>query len=266
MRPSAWQRLSPFPDILLNFFVLGLASFESHSTLPCWPLAHSLSRCVMMDGSVYRLRISCSPSSPWVLAVSKRGAPVTPMVANGETEPAELDNPRQASLAPPLGRIKNTRKLLVVAAVLMGVSADFVQLRHDSVDSTGSLRTGRTGQWPRDRLSRSQVAGQRLRDKSCYYVFSMIHKLPLRLRARRQLTGLINLIPRYLPRFGMAPRWASYRRPMVIVLFAINLLVTHIFHASVEAQGGADATGVSVILSGRRRRSLSAYGLINKRI
>lgn len=62
------------------------------------------------------------------------------------------------------------------------------------------------------------------------------------------MTGLINLIPRYLPRFGMAPRWVSYRRPMVVVLFAIDVLVTHIFHASVDAQGGAYATGVLFLI------------------
>ena len=43
------------------------------------------------------------------------------------------------------------------------------------------------------------------------------------------MAGLLHLIPRYLPRFGMAPRWAALSRPLVLVLFAIDVVVTLIF-------------------------------------
>jgi len=62
------------------------------------------------------------------------------------------------------------------------------------------------------------------------------------------MAGLLSLIPRYLPRFGMAPRWVSFRRPLVCVLFVANVLVTLYFSAEVEAQGGAYATGVLVLM------------------
>src|SRR5581483_5968535 len=53
---------------------------------------------------------------------------------------------------------------------------------------------------------------------------------------------------RYLPRLGMAPRWVAHARPLVLVLFAIDVLVTLIFRADVERQGGAYATGVLVLI------------------
>jgi hypothetical protein len=62
------------------------------------------------------------------------------------------------------------------------------------------------------------------------------------------MAGLLNLIPRYLPRFGMAPDWVAYQRPLVLVLLAIDVVVTLVFRASVSAQGGAYATGVLVLM------------------
>jgi FtsH-binding integral membrane protein len=62
------------------------------------------------------------------------------------------------------------------------------------------------------------------------------------------LVGLLNLVPQYLPRYGMAPEWAKATRPLVMIFTGITFVVTILFKADVNAQGGAYATGVLVLM------------------
>ena len=45
---------------------------------------------------------------------------------------------------------------------------------------------------------------------------------------------LLNLVPRYLPRYGMAPEWAKRIQAFVVLFTFINILVTAVFRADVQ--------------------------------
>ena len=148
------------------------------------------------------------------------------------------------SAADSSGRVRNARKLLVSAAVIMSVFLMISSTITTLLIEPAKFKDG------------GEANGRALAYLAHMYLgsgFGSLYDLStimiLAFAGASAMTGLLSLIPKYLPRFGMAPEWARASRPLVLVFMAVSLAVTLLFRANVDAQGGAYATGVLVLIT-----------------
>lgn len=162
------------------------------------------------------------------------GVSVMPLVSGAEPGKTEETIP---------GRIRATRKLLLTAALLMSVMLLLSSFVTGALIPESAYRVGGAA----DGRAIAYLAHLYL-GNAFGTVYDVSTILILWFAGASAMAGLLNLIPRYLPRFGMAPDWVAYQRPLVLVLLVFDIVVTLAFRASVSAQGGAYATGVLVLM------------------
>jgi hypothetical protein len=146
--------------------------------------------------------------------------------------------------ARPAGRIRNAKKLLAVAAAIMSVflvgSSIITTLLIPAHEfAKGGQANGR---------ALAYLAHQFL-GEGFGTVYDVSTIVILWFAGSSAMAGLLNLVPRYLPPYGMAPEWARATRPLVVAFTMVALAVTWIFNADVDAQGGAYATGVLFLMT-----------------
>lgn len=206
-----------------------------------WHMEHAPTTHAMGWTAVAIVSLHVFPKLALGLSGFETGVAVMPLIKGDATDTPEH----------PAGRIRNAKKLLVTAALIMSacllgsslVTATLIEpheLKHGGDAAHRALAFVAHGQ---SHLNINPLFGE---------LFGTIYDIStiviLGFAGASAMAGLLALVPRYLPRYGMAPEWAKVTHFLVMVFTGINLLVTWIFDADVSAQGGAYATGVLVLM------------------
>jgi hypothetical protein len=220
--------------ILLNVFVLAWsvhylwlrpATFSAWSGAATAEYGHPASMILVAMLLFPRLALG--------LSGFETGVAVMPLI---EGDPGDTHKDRR-------GRIRNTKKLLTAAAMIMSVllvtsSVVTTLMIPPKEFAEGGAAYGR---------ALAYIAHEHL-GEAFGTVYDISTVVILWFAGASAMVGLLNLVPRYLPRYGMAPEWAKAHRPLVLIFTAVGFLVTIVFNADVTVQGGAYATGVLVLM------------------
>jgi hypothetical protein len=170
----------------------------------------------------------------------------------------------------PTGRIRNTNRLLTTAAAIMSVLLILSSLVTTVLIPPAAFEEGGEA----NGRALAYLAHELLGD-AIGTVYDISTITILWFAGASALAGLLNIVPRFLPRYGMAPGWARAHRPLVLVFMVICFLVTLAFQADVDAQAGAYATGVLAVItsaciavtlaarSKRQKRAFKYFGLVS---
>ncbi len=168
---------------------------------------------------------------------------------------------------PPRTRIRNTRKVLIVAALIMAVYLLASSLVATLLIPVEELHgSGKAVNRALAYLAHGGhlTVGQEPILPWCGNLFGTLYDavtvLMLCLAGTSVMTALAVLLPQFLLRFGMELKRASRWGVMLMVFAAVNLIVTIYFQASVSAQRNAYASGVLVLMS-----SAAVATLLDKR-
>jgi hypothetical protein len=236
--------------LLLNVVVLGRGLYELFGlhpeALPRWydNLLNARVHDINVNGNFFMVvgvALLLFPKLALGLSGFETGVAVMPLVkgSRGDTH----ENPK--------GRVRNTKKLLLSAALVMSVLLIASSMVTTTLIPADEFRA------PVSHDAKGGEAYGRALAFLAYHFFGngfgtaydLSTVFILWFAGASAMAGLLNIVPRYLPRYGMAPDWARAQRPLVLIYTLVAFAVTVIFQADVEAQGGAYATGVLVLMS-----------------